>query len=147
MRTGRHPDYSRIVIDWPEKVDYQFDQKGGVVVIRFGNAADLQVADLKRRPPPYVGAVRARPGANETVLELAVTQSSDVRHFLSGSKLVLDVRRPTGSEEFAALPEVAPASATAPDALEKDRIRKQHRRKVVGAVGRGRTDRICAGAA
>ena len=119
VRTGRHPDYSRIVIDWPEKVDYKFDQKGGVVVIRFGNAADLQLAGLKRRPPPYVGAVRARPSANETVLELAVTQSSDVRHFLSGSKLVLDVRRPTGSEEFAALPEAAPASATAPDALEK----------------------------
>ena len=119
VRTGRHPDYSRIVIDWPEKVDYKFDQKGGVVVIRFGNAADLQIAGLKRRPPPYVGEVRSRPSANETMLELAVTQSSDVRHFLSGSKLVLDVRRPTGSEQLVALPEVAPAPATVPDASEK----------------------------
>ena len=32
VRTGRHPNYSRVVIDWPEKVDYKFDAKGGVVV-------------------------------------------------------------------------------------------------------------------
>ena len=77
VRTGRHKDYSRIVIDWPRKVEYKFDQKGGVVVVRFSNAADLQVDDLRRRPPPYVGDVRSRPGVNETVLELAVTQATD----------------------------------------------------------------------
>ena len=121
VRTGRHKDYSRIVIDWPRKVEYKFDQKGGVVVVRFSNAADLQVDDLRRRPPPYVGDVRSRPGVNETVLELAVTQSTDVRHFLSGSKLVLDVRRPESSEEFVALPAVSPdpISAVAPNAMEK----------------------------
>ena len=121
VRTGRHKDYSRIVIDWPRKVEYKFDQKGGVVVVRFSNAADLQVEDLRRRPPPYVGDVRSRPGVNETVLELAVTQSTDVRHFLSGSKLVLDVRRPESSEEFVALPAVAPdpISAVASNAMEK----------------------------
>ncbi len=119
VRTGRHPDYSRIVIDWPERVDYKFEQKDGVVAIRFSNAADLQLAGLKRRPPPYVGAVRVRPGDDETVLELAVAQSSNVRHFLSGSKLVLDVRRPIGSEELATLPEPAPEFAIAPDASDK----------------------------
>ena len=119
VRTGRHPNYSRIVIDWPEKVDYKFDQKDGVVAIRFGNAADLQLAGLKRSPPPYVGAVRARPGAEETFLELAVAQSSDVRHFLSGSKLVLDVGRPNGSGELAALPEALPPSATTPNVSVK----------------------------
>lgn len=113
VRTGQHPDYSRIVFDWRDAVKYEVANANGVVRVTFQQAADLQVADINRNPPPFVGGIRARAGNGATVVTLTVPKSSQIKHFLSGPKVVLDVRRPTGSEEIVALPpEAAPASAT-----------------------------------
>lgn len=117
VRTGQHPDYSRVVVDWPAKVGYALEQADGVVTVRFSAAAELQLGALTRNPPPFVGAVRSRVSGAETVLEMAVARSSRVRHFLSGAKLVMDVRRPAGAEEIAELP---PQSAPPQQPAETD---------------------------
>ena len=113
VRSGQHPDYSRIVFDWREAVDYAVDTKDGVVRVTFQRAADMQVGDVNQSPPPFVGGIRARPAGKTTVVTLTVPQSSQIKHFLSGPKVVLDVRRPTGNPEVAALP---PEPAAAPAA-------------------------------
>jgi len=113
VRTGVHEAYTRIVFDWPAKVNYTVAQSKGVVTVRFAAAARLQVARLVRSPPPLVGGVRTRIADKETVLSVAVPASSRIKHFLSGSKVVLDVQRPSGTEEIAALP---PEPASAPTA-------------------------------
>jgi len=114
VRTGVHDTYTRMVFDWPNQVTYAVQQSGGVVTVRFGAAAQLLIQRLQKDPPPLVGGLRARPGDKETVLTMAVPKTSRVKHFLSGSKIVLDVQRPTGTDEIAALPPEQQQQAAAP---------------------------------
>lgn len=118
VRTGQHADYSRIVFDWRDAVKYSLTNTGGVVRITFERAADLQVAAINQNPPPFVGGIRARARGDGTVVTLTVPKSSRIKHFLSGPKLVVDIRRPTGDEEVVALPPddapAASASAASP---------------------------------
>ena len=117
VRTGRHSGYSRIVIDWPKKVNYKLNQENGVVLVRIAAPANLQLDMLRQRPPPFVGAVRARSSAAETIFEMAVAKTSQVRHFTSGSKLVLDISQPNGSREIAQLPDRAPPTVSNPTSI------------------------------
>lgn len=125
VRSGQHPDYSRIVFDWRDAVKYSLSSNAGVVDITFERAADLQLKALNDNPPPYLGAIRARSSGGATRVVMAVSKSSRIKHFLAGSKVVVDIRRPTGDEEIAALPpeptappkadpEPAPAPAASP---------------------------------
>ncbi len=38
LRSGQHPDYTRLVFDWPRKVPYEFNQDGGIVTVTFARA-------------------------------------------------------------------------------------------------------------
>ena len=120
VRTGVHSDYSRIVFDWRDAVKYDLSNNDGVVGITSRRAADLQVAGINVKPPPFVGGIRARPGDGVTRVILTVSKTSSIKHFLSGPKVVVDVRRPTGSKEISALPpEEAVPSEPAKPALEQ----------------------------
>jgi len=125
IRAGAHPDYTRIVFDWPSKVPYSMVQKGGVVTLQFEQAAKLNLRRLLANPPRLVGKVVSKTVGNTTHVAFAVPATSNVRHFLSGSKVVLDVREPSGSEEIVSLPNdvlasVAPeVPATATQQAEK----------------------------
>ena len=100
-------------MDWPEKVNYKLNQDNGVVLVRIAASGSLQLLDkLRRRPPPFVGAVRTSSDATETIFEMAIAKSSRVRHFISGLKLVLDVSQPNGSREIAQLPAQVPMAAS-----------------------------------
>jgi hypothetical protein len=121
VRSGEHPDYSRIVFDWRDTVDYDLANNDGVVTITFQRAADLQLARINQSPPPFLGGVRARATGNTTQVLMAVPKTSQIKHFLSGPKVVVDIRRPNGPGEIAQLPpetqqpaETAAAPAPAP---------------------------------
>jgi tetratricopeptide (TPR) repeat protein len=115
VRSGQHPDYSRIVFDWRNAVDYTLANQDGVVTVTFQRAAELQVARLSRNLPPYLGGIRARASNSATRVTMTVPKSSQIKHFLSGAKVVVDIRRPTGADETAALPpEPAPAKPPSP---------------------------------
>ncbi|MFQ5763430.1 MAG: tetratricopeptide repeat protein [Rhodospirillales bacterium] len=116
VRTGQHPDYTRVVFDWPSKVPYTFNQSGGVATVTFGRAARIDLDAIRARPPRHVGDARARIEGDAVTVSLSVPATSKVRHFLAGPKVVLDIRRPTGSETAGPLPpekEPAPTAAVA----------------------------------
>ena len=104
VRSGVHENYSRMVFDWRDSVGYNLVKDDGLVIITFRRAADLQVAKINKSPPPYVGGIRSRPGDGVTKLMLTVPKTSSIKHFLIGSKVVVDIFRPTGSKEISALP-------------------------------------------
>jgi tetratricopeptide (TPR) repeat protein len=110
VRGGAHPDYTRVVFDWPSKVDYSFSQEGGLVTIRFARPVDLDIRKLTRNRPQLLGGVVSKASADATHVALSVPPTSNVRHFLSGSKVVVDIRQPTGSRTPAKLPEDVLAS-------------------------------------
>jgi len=112
VRSGVHPDYTRLVFDWEETVPYEFNQDGGVVTIRFGRAANVDVGRLASNPPRMVGGIRSLAGSGESTVAIAVPVNATVRHFLSGSKVVVDVREPAdGNIEPPALPDDVFANA------------------------------------
>jgi len=89
-----------------------------VVTLQFGQAVNLNLRRLLADPPRLVGKIVSKAVGNTTHVALAVPPTSKVLHFLSGSKVVLDVREPSGSEEVAALPDNALDSG-APDVEAK----------------------------
>jgi len=94
VRTGLHKDYTRLVFDWPAKVDYSFQQSGGTVTVRFQRAAQLNVAALNRQRPGFLKGISASPDGDGVRVTLRVGETSRVRHFLSGPKVVVDVLAP-----------------------------------------------------
>ncbi len=115
VRSGAHPTYTRLVFDWTARVPYTLDQTGGVVTVEFGKPANIDLKRIRARLPRYVGGIRARPAGDGVRVTLSVPETSTVRHFLSGPKVVLDIRQPSGSETAAALPPEAPVQPAAPE--------------------------------
>lgn len=104
VRTGQHEGYTRIVFDWPRKVSYTFKQDGGIATLTFARAAKIDLKSLQSRPPRFVGGARSRTTSDSVTVTLTVPETSKIKHFLSGPKVVLDVWRPSGPDKAAALP-------------------------------------------
>ena len=104
VRTGVHNDYTRIVFDWAKNVDYSVATADGVATIVFKRPANIALGRLASRPPQLIGGARARVAGDHVTVSLAVAKSSTVRHFLSGAKVVVDVRPPTGNDKAGPLP-------------------------------------------
>jgi len=114
VRSGQHPDYTRLVFDWPRKVGYQFKQDGGVATLTFDREAAINIKSLQARLPRFVGGVRTRNQGGSVTVTLSVPATSTVKHFLSGSKVVMDIRPPSSADKASPLPPEAPAPAAAP---------------------------------
>jgi len=104
VRSGAHANYTRIVFDWPSKVNYTLSQSGGVVQMQFDKAANLQLRQIKADRPRLLGDIVSQVTSRGTAVALAVPPTSKVRHFTSGSKVVVDIAKPTGGDKPASLP-------------------------------------------
>lgn len=116
VRTGEHDAYTRLVFDWPENVEYTFNQTGGLVTVQFKRAANLNLAQILQSPPRFVGQVKSTSDDENVQIAIAVAATSSARHFLSGSKVVVDIRAPTGDETIIALPTDVFGSSSEPPA-------------------------------
>ncbi|NQV99793.1 MAG: tetratricopeptide repeat protein [Rhodospirillales bacterium] len=114
VRMGEHPEYTRLVFDWPANVDYTFNQAGGVITINFKRPASLNFGDILQSPPRFVGQIKSTGEGDGVRVVIAVAESSSAKHFLSGSKVVVDIGAPTGSASIAALPADRGAAEPAP---------------------------------
>ncbi|MBT4702122.1 MAG: hypothetical protein HOB79_13715, partial [Rhodospirillaceae bacterium] len=94
VRKGQHAKYSRVVFDWPRKVKYTFTQSGDTATIAFQSPAQINLGSVGRRPPKFVKSIRTGAGNKGPVVTLKVPETSKVRHFLAGSKVVVDVMAP-----------------------------------------------------
>jgi len=114
VRTGAHADYQRLVFDWNKAVGHKAARRGNRADIIFGRPAQIDLGRISRRRLVNIPAADARAGANETTVTLSVPSSSRIRHFNSGTKVVVDVYNPTGANDArAAANQPAPKSAAA----------------------------------
>jgi tetratricopeptide (TPR) repeat protein len=122
VRTGEHPEYTRIVFDFNDATPYQASNNNGVVTVRFQRPARIELGTLASGAARLIGGARSSFSGDATTVTLAVPPTSTVRDFLSGTKVVVDVRNPSGNEEPVALPaqtETAAApAAPAPQASD-----------------------------
>ncbi|MEE9545081.1 MAG: hypothetical protein V3V55_05750 [Rhodospirillales bacterium] len=110
VRSGEHKGYSRIVFDWPRKVNYQVERSGDTAIITFRRAARVNLKALRKKPPKYVKRITSKPKQDHLSVTLKVSETSRLRHFLSGPKVVIDVMAPSEGET-----EVARASPPLPN--------------------------------
>jgi tetratricopeptide (TPR) repeat protein len=94
VRSGIHDDYTRIVFDWPNKVPYQLKQRTGQATIVFSSSARLDIGSLKRRLPKLITSINSESTANGVLAKMAIPDTSRIRHFLSGPKVVVDIMKP-----------------------------------------------------
>ena len=91
LRIGDHPGFSRLVFDWPSAVAYSIEQRGRRVVIDFEAAAELDLSNFRRRGLDNVSEIAAETGESGLSVTLQLAEQLLVRHFLSGSHVVVDL--------------------------------------------------------
>lgn len=108
VRGGRHPDYSRLVFDWPKPVASRLEETPGRLRLVFDRKAAFDLAAVRPDGLPQIVAVTAEEDG------VAVTLPAKAKPKLShsGTKVILDVYG-EAEASAAATPE---AASTASDA-------------------------------
>lgn len=97
VNVGRHPGFTRLVFDWPDKVNYTIARDGRSVSMRFDRTANLDIRALDAAlPKPAFGSPSASSASGNLIVNLTVPQTSYIRHFREGTKVVLDVQQEGG---------------------------------------------------
>lgn len=97
VNVGRHPGFTRLVFDWPDKVDYTVARDGRSVSMRFARGADVNLEELDAAlPKPSFGSPRATSASGNLIINLIIPEASYIRHFRESSKIVLDVQEEGG---------------------------------------------------
>jgi len=98
VNVGRHPGFTRLVFDWPDKVEYTVARDGRSVSMRFDRPADVDLQELDAAlPKPSFGSPSASSASGNLIVNLTVPQNAYIRHFRESSKIVLDVQQEGGS--------------------------------------------------
>jgi tetratricopeptide (TPR) repeat protein len=98
VRSGEHEGYSRLVFDWPRKVGYRIDRDGGTATVSFDRRARVDLRRLRRRLPKFIRGLESRVTDGGLEVTLKMAETSRVRDFVSGSKVVVDVMAPSAAE-------------------------------------------------
>lgn len=129
VRTGRHPSYDRIVLDWTGPVDFQVRQGDGQATVMFDRPARVNDGAVRSALPEELRGFSTETTDDGLNVTVPLPNGRSLDAFRSGPKVVLDVKRgavgaaPTSSSPPpsaqttpppAAPSEVPPAQAEAP---------------------------------
>lgn len=122
LRTGKHDDYTRAVFDWPQAVTYEVRETGpGELEIRFKSRSSLAMGPTEHGSGSSLVDVKQISGEGEDLaVSLKIADGSNFRHFMVGSRVVVDVFNPSGMKTATA-PKPAPQAAQ-PPAAEKPAV-------------------------
>lgn len=95
VRKGQHPNYDRLVFDWPRPVDYNVSRSGPRLSIDFNRASRIDIAALRSGLGRGFSDPSAKTESNKLNFSVAVNENARIRHFKAGNKVVLDVFRNT----------------------------------------------------
>jgi tetratricopeptide (TPR) repeat protein len=107
LRAGEHPTYTRLVFDWPERVDYTLNTEGRQASLRFARPAAIDLGRLAQFPPRHVTGLAAGSDTGATTVSFAVPEGAAVKAWRDGAKVVLDITPAAAAEAKPA--EVKPA--------------------------------------
>lgn len=126
VRIGEHPTYTRLVFDWKRAVDYDAALQNGRLQVSFDKPATVDLAALRRQLPPDVRNPKATARDNGLDIALNVTDGTRLRHFRSGTKVVVDllVKSDTARKPEPKKPAQEPkkAAPSVPDTTPRDSL-------------------------
>lgn len=91
VRTGAHDKFYRFVFDWTKQTPYSVSEQPDRAIIRFENPAWINDEEVRRFIPDRLKNFSSVPGGNEIDVTIPLQARDGVRHFTSGTRVVLDV--------------------------------------------------------
>lgn len=91
VRSGDHPTYSRLVFDWNSNVNYSAELIGSKLEIIFDSNAIPDFTSVLRDTPTYLSNPNYDVNGGNLEVTFDVSIQGKVRHFRSGSKVVVDL--------------------------------------------------------
>lgn len=91
VRFADHEGYSRVVFHLPAGIEYDAVANPGKVVLRLSRLVDLDLSGLAGASLNYISAPVTRVEAGILVVELTTPPDTGLRHFKSGTWVVLDI--------------------------------------------------------
>jgi hypothetical protein len=99
VRSGSYQTFTRLVFDWPHRVNYAVLPGSGKLTIRFDAPIRIDVSAIARFAPPWVKNASWRLEGRTTVVEFAIDAAAGFHDFRDGTKVVLDVLAPKTDAE------------------------------------------------
>ena len=91
VRLGEHAEFTRIVFDWTRSVDYKVERGEGLATVEFSAPGGIDIARLSSRRGPRISGAETQSTAQSSSVQLSIGGSTRLRHFRSGTKVVLDI--------------------------------------------------------
>ncbi len=94
VRSGEHETKSRLVVDWPQRVEFRVITNLRDIIVRFDRAAKFDLRRVRANRLRYVDAVEDGQAKNGSLLRVRKPANAQVRYFRIGRKFVLDISKP-----------------------------------------------------
>ncbi|WP_425406004.1 tetratricopeptide repeat protein [Hwanghaeella sp.] len=107
-RAGVHPDFGRIVFDWPRQVGFETALEGGDLVIRFDSPLQTDFGPVLTNLGDYIQGAAIEQGGRTVRLTLA--RPVTINGFRSGTAVAIDMRpaaEAAGGSEAANAPDLS----------------------------------------
>jgi tetratricopeptide (TPR) repeat protein len=121
LRAGEHPTYTRLVFDWPERVDFTLNTEGRQASLRFERNTPIDLGRLVKFPPRGITGLAVRSEGNASIVSFGFGEGASVKAWRDGAKVVLDVTQAAEPKAAEQKPveqkpaEQKPAAAKAPE--------------------------------
>ncbi|HEX6956642.1 MAG TPA: hypothetical protein VF194_01530 [Ferrovibrio sp.] len=94
LRAGDHPTFTRLVFDWPERVEFSVSAEGGKATVRFANPTPVDLGRLPDFPPRGISGLSARIEGGASIVTFGMPDEATIKSWRDGTKIVLDVAQP-----------------------------------------------------
>ena len=91
VRTGVHPNYSRVVFEWPNKTGFTLSRSQGTATMTFDKAGNVNLASLVTGKTKNIDDAATAIANGQTTVTMTVADTSKIKAFASGRKIVVDV--------------------------------------------------------
>lgn len=129
VRAGLHSGYGRLVFKWSLPVRYEANIQNGVLNLSFGEPAQTSYDEARRNLRKYISNITSSNGGRNVAI--ALTGEYGLRHFYTGSFLVIDIL----GEAKPSAPVPAPAPKAPPASTQAQTTQAPAQPSVVPDVG------------
>ncbi len=91
VRAGRHGDYTRFIFDYDKPTNYLVEKQGQRLVVTFNRANPLDLRTLELTQRGFFSPVRVQRFADRALFSVPLRRNNRYRHFVSGTRVVLDL--------------------------------------------------------
>lgn len=113
VRTGAHPDFDRIVFDWPRNVTYKIQRNGTHATVSFDAAGQARFGSDIAYLTRVHGLASTLDADGHLVVSFDISANASLKDFISDKSVVIDIQ---GASTPAPTPKAATAAQTPPPA-------------------------------